>query len=194
MSLMPRDPAHLALQKAPPSLDETFSSTPTFSPSPYRRHRPPSTRPFPQHQPSHPRPLASVHLALQHGMSLTLLPSTSAIADIDSLNAFSLKPDILHSTPGIFYGSNTTRTSLKRATALDARRSVSEICLRGGCRCRWQRATWLHSTPGIFFGSNTTRTSLSRATALDARQSVSEICLRGGCRPCRQRSTMSEGA
>ena len=41
----------------------------------------------------------------------------------------------LHSTTGIFFGSNTTRTSLKRATALDARRSVSEICLRGGCRC-----------------------------------------------------------
>jgi hypothetical protein len=77
---------------------------------------------------------AHSHLALQHGMSFALLPSTRDIADIDSLNVLSPRPAFLHSTPGIFYGSNTTRTSLNRATALNARQSVSKICLRGGCR------------------------------------------------------------
>jgi hypothetical protein len=38
----------------------------------------------------------------------------------------------LYSTPGIFFGSNTIRTNLNRATALDARRLVSEICSRVG--------------------------------------------------------------
>ena len=105
--------------------------------SPYKRHRPPSTRPispFPQHQLSRLRPLAPCHLALHHGMPLALFPSTRAIADIDSLNALSPKPAFLHSTPGIFYGSSTTRTGLNRATALDARWLVSENRLRGGCR------------------------------------------------------------
>lgn len=73
-------------------------------------------------------------LALQHGMALALLTFTRVVANTDSLNASSPKRLFLHSTPGIFFGSNTTRTSLDRATALDARRSVSEICLRGGCR------------------------------------------------------------
>jgi hypothetical protein len=84
-------------------------------------------------------PAGILHLALQHGMALALLFSTRAIADIDSLNALSPRPAFLHSTPGIFYGSNTTRTSLNRATALDARQSVSEVCLRGGCRIHRQR-------------------------------------------------------
>lgn len=70
-------------------------------------------------------------------MASTLLPSTRAIADLDSLNTLRPKPVFLHPTPGIFFGSNTIRTSLDRATALDARQSVSGICLRGGCSfCR----------------------------------------------------------
>jgi len=88
-------------------------------------------------------------------LSHCLLPQEPSLTSTASMPS-SPKPVFLHSTPGIFFGSNTTRTSLDRATAFDARQSVSEVCLPGGCRFLWAahclQARGLNSQVASFIG------------------------------------------